>query len=65
MDEETADKLAHAITDYLFRNGLGEEATHLKLYTDMNCLGGWSKSAATDRVRRILLGKSKTSQEHP
>jgi len=51
------DALAQQIADDLFVTGAGEQADRLVLWgaADDRNLGGWSKRAVVDRVRKLLL----------
>jgi hypothetical protein len=52
---DLAERLAQAIIEDLFTNGVGEKAERLKLEGPRgNDLGGWGKIAARKRVATII-----------
>jgi hypothetical protein len=54
MSQEAVDEFV----EYLFHNGAGEEATHLKLYQDGDVyLGGWCKQAVRDKVSELIAAE--------
>jgi hypothetical protein len=56
IDEIKARKIAQKITNYLFRNGDGEQADRLVLELPTHRGGGgWGRKPAEDAIARILL----------
>jgi hypothetical protein len=55
MDVAKARNIAHAITEYLFVNGMGERAERLALMLPGNHDGGgWSAKAIKEHITKVL-----------